>query len=315
MSGGTGFHTSALGTDCFLLGSCKSPSIKAIDIFLGLIDEMDHVASRFRSDSELSQIFNGAAQKEVVVSELLFAALEAALYGARITNGYLDPTVGGSLAGLGYKTDFRSSLASGSAAPGKIQVVLPRGYKSLRLNKANRSVSVLQGVKLDLGATGKAFLADRIKYQIEIELSEKVLVNLGGDISASLVDRESYWPINVTEDLSLDSQSDGQIIAIAGGGVATSSTLRRSWNSGPQQLHHIIDPFSGISSESVYHSVTVLAGSALDANIASSGTIAMGPDGPKWLASLRLPALARSKEYGENYFGGWQRAGAVGSHA
>ncbi len=315
MSVGSGYHTSALGTDCFLLGYCGSPSVEAIDIFLRLIDEMDRAASRFRNDSELNRIFNGTAQKEVVVSELLFAALETALYGARITNGYLDPTVGGSLAGLGYKTDFRSSLGSGGLGSGNVQVVLPLGYQSVRLNRVNRSVSVRQGVKLDLGATGKAFLADRIKYQIETDLSEKVLVNLGGDISASLVDQETYWTINVTEDLSLDPNSNGQIIEIAGGGVATSSILRRTWKSGALRLHHIIDPFSGMSSESAYHSVTVLAGSALDANIASSGAIAMGPNGPKWLESLGLPALARSKEHGESCFGGWQRAGAVGSHA
>lgn len=314
MTGGGGYHTSALGTDCFLVGYGGRPSVEAVDIFLGLIGEMDRAASRFRDDSELCRIFNGDARKDVAVSELLFAALEAALYGARVTNGYLDPTVGGSLVGLGYKTDFRSSLANGGSVSGNVQVVLPRGYQNVRLNRVNMSVSVAQGVRLDLGATGKAFLADRIKCQIEADLSEQVLVNLGGDISASLVDQEMYWPINITEDLSLDPQTNGQIIGIAGGGVATSSTLRRSWKNGTLNLHHIIDPFSGMSSKSAFHSITVLAGSALDANIASSGTIAMGPNGPKWLASLGLPALARSKEHGENYFGGWQRAGAVGSH-
>ena len=310
-----GYHASALGTECFLLGHCRMPSAGAIDIFLSLIDEMDRAASRFRDDSELNRIFNGAARKEVAVSELLFTALEAALRGARITNGYLDPTVAGSLVGLGYRTDFRSSLANGASASGDVQVVLPRGYQRVRLNKVNRSVSVAQGVRLDLGATGKAFLADLIKCQIETDLSEKVLVNLGGDISASLVDQEACWPINVTEDLSLDPHSSGQIIEIAGGGVATSSTLKRSWKHGTLKLHHIVDPFSGMSSESAYHSVTVLAGSALDANIAATGTIAMGPNGSVWLASLGLPALARSKEHGESYFGGWQWAGAVGRQA
>ncbi len=307
-----GCQTLALGTKCSLVGYGERPSKKAVRVFLNLLDEMDRAASRFRDDSEMCRIFNGEARKDVVVSELLFAALEAAMYGAKITNGYLDPTVGGSLVGLGYKSDFASTLSKGYVSSSDIRIVLPAGYRNVRLNPARRSVSVAKGVKFDLGATGKAFLADRIRWQIESDLSEPVLVNLGGDISASIVDRGRPWPINVTDDLSLDPSTNGLRIDIAGGGVATSSTLRKSWKSGSLKLHHIIDPFSGMSSEPTFDSVTVFAGSALDANIASSGTIAMGPDGPDWLASTNLPALARGMNQGNRYFGGLEPADAIG---
>ncbi len=307
MTGVDGYPISALGTKCWLLGYGVDPSERAEQIFRTLIEEMDLAASRFREDSELCQVFNGTARREAVVSELLFDALEAALRGARVTNGYLDPTVEGSLVALGYGADFTGSLMGRSLAPGTTRVVLPPGYKNVLLNRARRSVSVPEGVTFDLGSTGKAFLADRIRERIESELSEPVLVNLGGDISASQVGDYRFWPIKVTDDHGLDPSGSGVKISIAGGGVATSSTLRRSWRVDSNKVHHIVDPFSGTSANSPFESVTVLAGSALDANIASSGTIAMGVDGPEWLASTGLPAFARSAELGIRYFGEWQR--------
>lgn len=314
MTGVDGYPISALGTKCWLLGYGVQPSEKAEQIFHSLIEEMDLAASRFREDSELCQVFNGAARREAVVTELLFDALEAALHGARVTNGYLDPTVGGSLVALGYRADFAGSLENRSLSPGEAYVVLPPGYKNVLLNRASRSVSVPEGVTFDLGSTGKAFLADRIRERIESELSEPVLVNLGGDISASQVGEHRSWPVKVTDDHGLDPSGSGVTISIAGGGVATSSTVRRSWRVGSGKVHHIVDPFSGRSANSPFESVTVLAGSALDANIASSGTIAMGADGPEWLASTGLPALAQSTELGVRYFGEWQRFSRAWSH-
>ena len=301
------YKTFALGTECTLLGYGETPSKDAFQIFTFLINEMDSAASRFRSDSELRTTFNGEALREVEVSQILFDALEAAIYGARVTGGYLDPTVEGSLVALGYTADFATTLSSESPRRDQTRIVLPLGYQNIILNRAARTVSVSKGVTLDLGSTGKAFLADRIRKRIETELAEPVLVNLGGDISATTLEQEPFWPINITDDRSLDPSSAGMLTSIAGGGVATSSTLRRAWKNGSERVHHLINPFSGQSARPVFDTVTVFAGSALDANIASSGTIVMGPRGLAWLESTGLPAIARSNEQGTKYFGNFKQ--------
>lgn len=309
---GAGDEISALGTRCRMVGFDSDPSAEAKEIFARLIDEMDRVASRFRQDSEMRQKFNGEPRRDVVVSELLFDAMEAALRAAWITNGYLDPTVGSSMVSLGYERDF-SALPAGEQSHSRSRVTLPAGYRKIRLNRSMKSVSVASGVVLDLGATGKAFLADRIRQQIESELLEKVLVNLGGDISASLVEGEG-WPVRITDDRGLDPASKGLVIRISGGGVATSSTVKRSWKSGSESLHHIIDPHTGMSSRSSYDTVTVIAGSALDANVASSGTIAMGELGPEWLKSTGLPALARKLGEAPVHYGRWNEFVSAGGN-
>lgn len=297
------YRVEALGTTCVLAGFSEFPSDRSIDIFYKYLVEFDEAASRFRSDSELNTVFDGSRRDDIKVSPLLFDAISAAMHGARISNGYVDPTVARSLVALGYDRDF--SLISQKGSPEtSMRVVLPQGYSRVRINSEQKTISVAEGVTFDLGATGKAFLADRIKTAIEAEVKESVLVNLGGDISASTSDNGRYWTINITDDCSLDPWASGLAIGICGGGITTSSTTARKWTAGGKEIHHIIDPFNGTPAETEFYAVTALAGSALDANIATTGTLAMGKSGTEWLTKLRLPAMARGAD-GDFYFGGW----------
>lgn len=303
------FQRRALGTDCLIVSYGGFPSRKAIDVFNSLIDEMDQAASRFRSDSEINSLLSGSAPKSVVVSPLLFDALEAAMKAAAITGGYVDPTVGDSLVALGYESDF-ALFATRPQTLGEVKVRIPIGHNRVRLNREERSVTVPRGVIFDLGATGKAFLADRIRSQVESDTGEKILINLGGDISASYLPEGDYWQINITDDHSLNPDSPGTEIGILGGGVATSSTNYRRWYADSILVHHIVDPFTGTSAVSPFDAVTVLAGTALDANIASTGCIAMGEKGPRWLGETGLPAYCRSGVKAR-YFGGWKPSDGI----
>lgn len=297
------YKIDALGTECVLAGFSGFPSDRSINLFNEYITEFDKVASRFRCDSELMTVFDGSCRDDIKVSPLLFDAISAAMFAARISNGYVDPTVEQSLVALGYDRDFHL-ISQKEAAEAPIRVVLPQGYSRVRINSGSKTISVAEGVTFDLGATGKAFLADRIKNAIETELGQAILVNLGGDISASTLDSGRYWTVNITDDCSLDPLASGLAIGISGGGITTSSTKSRKWSAGGEEIHHIIDPFKGLPAESDFYAVTALAGSALDANIATTGTLAMGKRGSEWLTRLHLPALARGYS-GNLYFGGW----------
>ena len=75
-----------------------------------------------------------------------------------------------------------------------------------------------------------------------------MLVSLGGDIAtAGGVESgpAGGWRIHVTDDHRSSPDAPGQTIAIADGGLATSSVAVRRWQRGAQTMHHIIDPSSG----------------------------------------------------------------------
>src|ERR1700761_2770460 len=82
------------------------------------LDELDVACSRFRPDSELVALGNLARQSAdevtVSVSPLLAEAVAVALRAAQLTDGDVDPTVGGVLADLGYDRDFAALTPPGS---------------------------------------------------------------------------------------------------------------------------------------------------------------------------------------------------------
>jgi thiamine biosynthesis lipoprotein len=55
-------------------------------------------------------------------------------------------------------------------------------------------------------------------------------------------------------------------------------------------VHHVIDPATGLPAAEAWRTVTVAAGTCLDANTASTAAIVRGADAAAWLDSLRLPA-------------------------
>ena len=302
------YERSALGTTCSVVVRLDEEGPgryfdQMVDEFNQLIDELDRAASRFRLDSEVSRLAanDGVA---MVVTDLLYDEVRQALRASAITKGYLDPTLGQTISELGYNKDFELIKFDDQDGQ-KIRVVMPSGYRSVVLDHDTRSIKVPPGVLLDLGATAKPHLADRIRDRIEGNFEVDVLVNLGGDISCISSDPANPWYVNVTDDQSLNVDSPGEVLAFPTGGMATSSIKKRSWSRGGALQHHIVDPYSGRPAEGEIEAVTVLAASALDANIASTATIAMGTFGYSWLKASNLPAMVRFKDGTSGSLGDW----------
>ncbi len=120
--------------------------------------DIDRACSRFRDDSEISRV-NRSAGAPVMVSPLFLAALQVGLRAAALTDGDVDPTVGSAVRVLGYDRDFSSVAKTG----GPLTCVVGRaaGWRTVRIDPRCRTVEIPAGVELDLGATAKAFAADR----------------------------------------------------------------------------------------------------------------------------------------------------------
>ena len=109
----------------------------------------------------------------------------------------------------------------------------------------------------------------------------------------------------MTDDHRSTPDADGQTIAIRGGGVATSSTTVRRWRAGGGDLHHILDPRSGLPAEEIWRTVSVAAASCVDANTASTAAVVRGHDAISWLRETGLPARLVGPDGSVAYTGGW----------
>lgn len=250
------------------------------------LELIDRACSRFRDDSDLSAL-NRAAGHEVAVGMLLWEALRVALRAASITDGDVDPTVGRAMGEMGYDRDF--SLVRG-ARPGVVVTITPiPGWRTVRLDRERGTVTLPPGVAIDLGATAKAFAADRAARAVHDATGAGTLVGLGGDISLCGPAPQGGWPVRVTDDhRHLDG--DGETVSLREGGLATSSTTVRRWAAGGAARHHILDPRSGAPAPEVWRTATVAAANCVDANIASTAAIIRGHEAPAWLARAGLPA-------------------------
>jgi len=266
---------------------------------------LDLACSRFRADSELVRI-EATAGTPTAISPLLVDAIRAALRGARLTDGDVDPTVGRAMEAIGYDRDFGSVPARGGAI--RVTVRHAPRWRQVRLDEAAGVVTVPVGVRLDLGATAKAWAADQAARRIAGTLGCGVLVSLGGDIAVAGDVPPGGWPIRVQEvtgDPFTSAQGPAGVIAIREGGLATSSTRARRWQRGGDLLHHILDPRTGWPADSSWRTVSVAAGTALDANIASTAAIIRGPGAPGWLAGLGLPARLVALDGTVTTLNGW----------
>jgi thiamine biosynthesis lipoprotein len=269
----------------------------------GVVAAMDVAASRFRGDSELARV-NGSPGTAIRVSPLLAQAIEAALRGARLTDGAVDPTVGHALRLAGYDTDFASVPPSGE--PLRLVAEAVPGWRAVRFDAATRTVCVPRGVELDLGATAKALTADlAAAAAIRILDAGGVLVSLGGDVAVAGAAPSGGWLIQASEDSGAAIDEDEETVAIRTGGVATSSTTVRRWRRGQAELHHIIDPATGLPAQGPWRTATVAAGSCVDANIASTAAIVLGDRAPAWLDRHRMAARLVGRDGRVVRLAGW----------
>jgi len=270
-----------------------------------VVRAVDLAANRFREDSELSRL-NATTGRDVVISALLTKLIAAALRGARLTGGAVDPTVGSAIKLAGYDADFSAVPADGAA----IELIVNRipGWQAIALDEANRTVRLPRGVDLDLGATAKALTSDLATAAALSSIGRGgVLVSLGGDISVAGEPPPEGWLIQASEDSGAPIHAGDETISIRSGGIATSSTTVRRWTRGGVKLHHIIDPATGLPTDGPWRTATVVAGTCVDANIASTAAIVMGEGAIHWLESSHLPARLVEREGSVHRLAGWPK--------
>jgi thiamine biosynthesis lipoprotein len=248
---------------------------------------VDLACSRFRPDSELSRL-NSSGGELTAVSELFAALIAEALRAAELTDGDVDPTCGQALVSAGYDRDF-AELRAGAQTPGQAASPVP-GWRSVWLDPARPAARLARGAQLDLGATAKAWAADRCAAMVAARAGCGVLVSLGGDVAVAGPPPGDGWQVRVTDDHAAAADEPGQTVTIRSGGLATSSTTVRSWTAGGRRQHHIIDPRTGEPVSSCWRTVSIAAATCADANIASTAAIIRGEAAPGWLAAAGLPA-------------------------
>jgi thiamine biosynthesis lipoprotein len=264
--------------------------------------EVERAASRFRPDAEIHRLYR-AAGAPITVSPLLAELVATALDAARRTDGDVDPTVASAMRALGYDADM--SVLSRDVLPvcgSSVRLVVRPvpGWRRVELD--GRRLRVPAGAALDLGATAKAWAADRSAELVAERLGTGVLVSLGGDIATAGPAPQRDWPVLVSDGAS---EPEAHITVPAGAALATSSTISRTWRRGGQSMHHVLDPRTSMPAPTVWRTVSVAASSCVRANTLSTAGIVRGHAAVSWLQWQAVPARLVTASGDVVRLGGW----------
>jgi thiamine biosynthesis lipoprotein len=306
-------------SDCVLAVSDPACLEQAQTAVVTVVEEFDRACSRFRRDSELTAL-NAAAGRPLRVSPLLADSVDAALRAAALTAGDVDPSLGEALIALGYDRDFGSIAAeptvsrggdgtSETPSPPEPKIAKVPGWRAIRVDRGAGTIQLPRGVSIDLGATAKALAVDRAAARASQVVGCGMLVGIGGDFALAGSVPEGGWRVRVTDDHRAGVNAPGQWISLRSGGLATSSTTVRRWRAGDELVHHLLNPATGRPVADTWRTVSVAAGSCLDANIASTAAIVRGERAIPWLESLGLPARLVTPDGVILHLAGWPADG------
>ena len=225
----------------------------ALDAAESEFRRLDRLLSRFRGDSELSAL-NRAG--ELLAGPELLELTQLALAAREHTGGRFDPTVHDALLAAGYDRTFAEV-----APDGEDDGTPARCGGAVRLD--GRTIRLAPGTRLDFGGIAKGWAADRVCELLAA--AGPCLVNAGGDVAV-----RGSWPVGV-------ETPDGHVtLGLEDAALATTGSDRRRWRRNGEQRHHLIDPASGRPSTSDLLRVTVVAGTATDAEILAKSLFLAG---------------------------------------
>ncbi len=237
------------------------PDEPAGEALRGWFEEVEQVCSRFRDDSELTQV-NRSSSPSVEVSEMLASVLEAGDRARAITAGLVDIGVGASVVSWGYDRSFELVTSLDRA---------PESHSRPAWRIESRTLTRSPGTHLDLGGVAKGWACDR-----SVEKGMATVVSAGGDIRS--IDSRTVVPI-------IDPW--GVVAArvpLGNGGLATSSTARRRWTVGTREVCHLVDPRTMEPVRTPILSASVLARTATEAEVGAKAVVMHGEDGLAWAA-------------------------------
>ena len=242
----------------------------ALDESTELIETAESLWSVTDQASEIHQA-NHSGGQPVSVSEETAALISFALEMAKQTNGALDPTIYPVLMAWGFTTDSKQVPSQQ-----QIDTLLEQvDYTKIQLD--GTTLTVPEGMQLDLGAVGKGYTADLVAEVLRKHGITSALISLGGNIHAigSKPDG-SEWRIGIRA--PWESGNLG-ILKISDAAVVTSGGYENYFEDDAGNVYwHILNPATGYPADSGVQSMLIVGPEGKRCDALSTALFVMGPE-------------------------------------
>ncbi len=243
-----------------------------------MVHDLERRFTRFQPDSELSAL-NRSAGGWFQASPELYEVMQLSLSYFENTGGLFNPGVLVALEQSGYDRSMTEIRAAGSSLPARAAAAIyqPPAFDQVELDPERGAIRLPDGMRVDLGGIAKGWIAERAAKRLS-RYASACAVNAGGDLYASGEPLDGpTWPVGLED--PFHPERDLAVLSIRQGAVATSTVTRRTWKQGRQERHHIIDPRTGLPSNSSWASVTAITSHATQAEVLAKALLIAGPEG------------------------------------
>lgn len=203
------------------------------------IDRIEGILSDYRYHSESMQLVEKDANQWHPASPELAEILALSREVWAASDGAFDPTVG-PVTTL-WRPAFKAGVLPNASALAKALEAV--GMEHLEVDTARSRVRFDRpGMRLDFGAIGKGYAAQRALDVLREHGSPSALVDLGGDLAlGDAPPGNEGWRVLI--DTGLDTPHE---VTLASVGIATSGDLYRHVEIGGVRYSHILDPKTGL---------------------------------------------------------------------
>lgn len=270
----------AMGTSVHLIG-VGADAEGLLEAAEERIHHLEAQWSRFRPTSELSRMNERAGTRTTLTPET-YDLVAAAVDGWERTGGLFDPSLLAAVEHVGYDRSF-DELPPERPATDLTPAPAPSpGCAGIELDPDDHSVLLPAGTRLDLGGIAKGHAADLVVADLAEAGLDGACANLGGDVRVWGVGpgrpsgRGDAWKVEIQDPTCTTAPL--ALLEIEDGAVVTSTRLRRRWLVDGVEHHHLIDPRTGGSAFSGWAQVSVIAGTATEAEVLVKALFLAGPE-------------------------------------
>jgi thiamine biosynthesis lipoprotein len=222
--------------------------------------------SRYRPESIVS-VINRSQGHAVVVDGETAALIDYAAQCHALSQGRFDITSG--VLRRCWTFDGSDRLPEAAAVAALLPLI---GFEKVRWQSPR--ITLPAGMEIDFGGIGKEYAVDRVLGLVAARFAGAALVNFGGDLAANRAPGAAPWQVGVERP---DTEREARLLLeLSRGGLATSGDTHRFLLREGVRYGHILDPKSGWPVSDTPRSVTVAAGSCVEAGMLATFAMLQG---------------------------------------
>ncbi|MBG9982175.1 FAD:protein FMN transferase [Aerococcaceae bacterium DSM 111020] len=246
-----------------------------LDEAFSLVDDLAAKITTNASGSDIDAVNKASGNQPVQVSPEIYPLVEAAYDYSVLPQSGFDMTIG-PITDL-WRMGFDDARVPKSE---EIEDALPLvDAEQVELNEETNEVYLTEeGMKLDLGAIAKGYIADEIKDLFQERGVTTAIIDLGGNvlIMGDSPKREGEGFVVGVQDPIHERGDFIGTLALKDQSIVTSGIYERYLERDGQVYHHLMNPATGYPFDNELLSVTVITPRSLDADALSTVGFGLG---------------------------------------